>query len=64
MSLVRCKCGVYTSYGLFCVSCQKDVSIDIVYHTPEDIDEYEMEEYGFTVVTDLEEYESDYDEDD
>lgn len=50
MSLVKCKCGVYTSNGLFCVSCYKDFSMDLSYYSPEEIDEDELDEYGFTIV--------------
>lgn len=57
MSLVKCKCGKYTQNGLLCVGCQKDSSIDTLYYTPEESDDAEeLDELGFTVIDDLEEY--------
>jgi hypothetical protein len=38
------------------------MSIDLVYHTPEEINENELDVYGFTIITDLEGYDSDIDE--
>jgi len=64
MSLVKCKCGKYTNNGLLCTGCQKDSSIDVVYYAPEDIEEEELDEYGFTIVSDLESYSLDYPTDD
>jgi hypothetical protein len=55
MPLVRCKCGRYTQNGLLCTNCQKDSSIDILYYTPEDIeDEEELDELGFQIIEILE----------
>ncbi len=57
MSLIKCKCGKYTQNGLLCVSCQKDASIDTLYYTPEGVeDAEELDEYGFTVIEDLEDH--------
>lgn len=65
MSLVRCKCGVYTSYGLFCVSCMKDYNISTIeHHNPDEVDENELDEYGFTVIPDIKTYDSDFEEED
>ena len=57
MSLVKCKCGKYTQNGFLCTSCQKDSSIDTLYYTPEEAeDTEELNEQGFTVIDDLEDY--------
>jgi hypothetical protein len=54
MSLVRCKCGRYTQNGFLCTSCQKDSSIDLLYYTPDDVeDEDEFDEYGFLIIDSL-----------
>jgi len=50
MSLVKCKCGRYTNNGLMCTSCQKDSSIDVVYYAPDEVEEEELDEYGFTLL--------------
>jgi len=63
MSLVKCKCGRYTNNGLMCTSCQKDSSIDVVYYAPDEVDEEELDEYGFTILPDIESY-LDYSDDD
>jgi tRNA nucleotidyltransferase (CCA-adding enzyme) len=62
MSLVKCKCGRYTNNGLLCTSCQKDSSIDSFYDPPKDTEEEELEELGFTICDDLEEYEEEYED--
>ena len=54
MALVRCKCGRYTQNGFLCTSCQKDSSIDLMYYTPEDVED-EFDEYGFLIIDSLEE---------
>jgi len=57
MSLIKCKCGVYTSNGFVCTNCQKDSSIDTLYYTPDETeDAEELSERGFTVVENLEDY--------
>jgi acyl carrier protein len=54
MSLVKCKCGRYTQNGFLCTSCQKDSSIDLLYYTPDDVeDEDEFDEYGFLIIDSL-----------
>lgn len=54
MSLVKCKCGRYTQNGFLCTSCQRNTSIDMLYFTPEDTeDEDELDEYGFTIIDNL-----------
>ncbi len=57
MTLSKCKCGRNTDNGLLCTNCQRDGTIDTSYYDPE-IEEEELDEYGFTVV------EFDEDEDD
>ncbi len=66
MSLVKCKCGVYTSNGFLCTNCQKGASIDTLYYVPdEEEDAEELSELGFTVVDDLEDYvDGEYDDED
>jgi hypothetical protein len=65
MSLVKCKCGRFTQNGFLCTSCQKDSSIDLLYYTPEDVeDEDEFDEYGFLIIDSLEGYDDGEDEDD
>jgi hypothetical protein len=65
MSLVKCKCGRYTQNGFLCTSCQKDSSIDLLYYTPEDVeDEDEFDEYGFLIIDSLEGYDDGEDEED
>jgi hypothetical protein len=62
MALVRCKCGRYTQNGLLCTNCQKDSSIDILYYTPEDIeDEEELDELGIQIIENIEWYEEEDD---
>ena len=62
MPQTKCKCGVYTDNGLFCVNCSKGASLDMLYHHPDDDDDT-LEEYeGLTIVDDFAPY--DYDEDD
>jgi hypothetical protein len=54
MALVKCKCGRYTQNGFLCTSCQKDSSIDLLYYTPEDVeDDDEFDEYGFIIIDSL-----------
>jgi hypothetical protein len=54
MSLVICKCGRYTNNGIFCTSCQKSSSLDVVYYAPEEVeDEEELDELGFRIIDDL-----------
>ncbi len=64
MPLTKCKCGRYTQNGVFCVSCQKSSSIDVVYYAPDDDieEEEELDELGFRIITDLEGYATEYDE--
>jgi hypothetical protein len=46
-----------TDNGFLCTSCQKDSSIDLLYYTPEDVeDEDEFDEYGFLIIDSLEGY--------
>ena len=61
MPLIKCKCGRYTNNGFLCTSCQKDSSSDVVYYPPNDTEEEELEDRGFTILDSLEGYD---DEDD
>ncbi len=65
MPLVKCKCGRYTQNGIFCTSCQKSSSMDVVYYAIDDDieEEEELDELGFRIITDLEGYATEYDED-
>ncbi len=63
MPLVRCKCGRYTNNGFLCTSCQRDASIDSLYAPPDDTEEEELEESGFTILESLEGYDDDEYED-
>ena len=55
MSLVRCKCGRFTQNGFLCTSCQKDSSIELLYYSPDEVeDEEEFDEFGFLVLESLE----------
>lgn len=55
--LFKCKCGRHTQNGFLCTNCQKDASIDTLYYEPEDAESIEeLEELGFTIIDDLEEY--------
>jgi hypothetical protein len=56
MSLVRCKCGRHTQNGFLCTNCQKDASIDTLYFEPDDFEEDELDEQGFTILDSLEGY--------
>jgi hypothetical protein len=64
MPLVKCKCGRYTQNGIFCTSCQKSSSLDVVYYAPEEEEEDELDELGFHVINDLEAYADEYDGED
>ncbi len=59
MPLIRCKCGRYTNNGFLCTNCQRDASIDSLYAPPEDTEEEELEESGFTILESLEGYDDD-----
>jgi len=51
MSLVKCKCGKYTQNGFLCTGCQKDMSIDTLCFSPEDIESTEeLDEHGFSII--------------
>ena len=63
MPLIKCRCGKYTQNGFLCTGCQKDTSIDTLYYAPEETeDTEELDEYGFTVIDDLEDYTDEDDE--
>ena len=64
MPLVRCKCGRYTQNGIFCTSCQKSSSLDVVYYAPEEEEEDELDELGFHIINDLDSYVDEYDGED
>jgi hypothetical protein len=47
-----------------CSNCQKDSSISRIYYAPDEIEEEELDEYGFTIIDNLEIYNSEYDDED
>lgn len=36
MPLMRCKCGRWTNYGIFCFSCRQDAFLDEAFDTVDD----------------------------
>ena len=59
MVLIKCRCGVYTSNGLFCTNCSKDSSIESLYYAPEDTEDTEDDELleeleGLTILDEIE----------
>ena len=63
MALIKCRCGVYTSNGLFCTNCSKDSSIESLYYAPDEgEDDDVLEELeGLTILDDVEDTEDDED---
>ena len=61
MALIKCRCGVYTSNGLFCTNCSKDSSIETLYYTPEDTEDDELLEdlEGLTILDEIDEDDED-----
>lgn len=55
MPLIKCRCGVYTSNGLFCTNCSKDSSIETLYYAPEDTEDDELVEdlEGLTILDEI-----------
>ena len=55
MALIKCRCGVYTSNGLFCTNCSKDSSIETLYYAPEDTEDDELLEdlEGLTILDEI-----------
>jgi hypothetical protein len=58
MTLRKCKCGRNTDNGLLCTNCQRDGTIGSSYYEPE-IEDEELDDYGFTVVEPLDEEDDD-----